>query len=564
MPIESPDAMPRRRWWIKPLAILCGVLVVAGCGFWAFRATEPSRLCKQARAYLAARDYRNAALVLRRAVTIAPANREAIRLMASLSDELGAANAVEWHEQLAQLDPDSSAERVAWVASAIRSRRMEAAEEALAGAPAGFRSTAEYDALRGMVEIGKGHWREAEQAFGEARRKDPARESYHFNHALAEAQGPDAKMRSAGVETLQRLAKGGSFAAESKRALARVLTRQKRPADALPYAAELASSKEAIFSDHLCELDLIGWLKKEDFPAAMERARAASLRNPADLGALLNWCVQRSMARDCRVWVEGTGTKMLTEPEVIEAYAELIAATNDWPALTELSAKKQRWARGETMRNAFAALAADKEGKAEIAANFWQLATTAAAEQRDSAMALAYFAHRAGWRARLMDVLWAATGSADPEWALRMLHRLCAEDGNTAALLRIARRLQAIKPEDDGARNNAVILGLLSGEPPKTLIEDARRLHEKAPQSAVFASTYAYALHLNGQSAEGLRILESFPKPVLSSPEISLYYAVLLNANGRQPEAVEAAAAARKAKVLPEEERLLASFAAAQ
>ncbi len=552
--------MPRRRWWLKPLVVLLVAGGVGAGGFWIYRAGEPSRLCKQARSLLEKGDYRNAAMVLRRAVTIAPRNQEAVRMMTELTEKLGVANAVAWHEQLVELNPDSATDRIAWAASAIRSRRIDAAEAALAGAPESFRSTGDYEALRGMVAMGKGNWGEAEKAFAEASRRDPARESYRFNHALAQAQALDPKMREAGIEGLRESAKAGAYATHAKRALTRVLVRQKKAPEALPLAVELANSKDAIFPDHLTELDLVGWLKKEDFPAAMARAREAALKSPVDLAALLTWSTQRSMARETREWAGKLDPALLERPEVIEAYAELVAATNDWSALTELTSKKLPWARGEAMRNAFAALAAEKSGKAGEAANFWQLATQTAVENRDLAMAVAYFAHRAGWRNRLMETLWAASASKDPEWALRMLHRLCVEDANTAGLLRVARRLAVVKPDDDGARNNSIILGLLLNEPPAPLVEEARMLYQKAPANPTFASTYAYALHVAGRSAEGLAILEKLPPAALATPEIALYHAVLLAANGKQPAAVEAVAVARKAKLLPEEERLLATI----
>src|SRR4051812_23075797 len=135
---DSPDAVPRRRWWLLPFLIIASVLVLGTAGLWIYRATEPSRLCKQARAHLANGDYKNAAMALRRAVTIAPRNPEAVRLMTELTEKLGAPSAAAWHAQLVELNPDSDPDRAAWAASAIRSRRIDAAEEALAGAPDSF------------------------------------------------------------------------------------------------------------------------------------------------------------------------------------------------------------------------------------------------------------------------------------------------------------------------------------------------------------------------------------------------------------------------------------------
>lgn len=551
---DSIDVLPRRRWWLVPLLITAAIALLGAGMFMAYRKTEPDRLCKKARSYLDAGDYSNAAMALQRAVMLSPKHEKAARMMVELAERIGSPSAIAWKEHVVELNPDSNADRESWTASAIRMRNMDAAESALSGAPEAFRSTPSYEALRGMIAIGKGKWMEAEAAFGEACRRDPANTSYQLNHAIAQVQNPDSKMREEGRNTLLALARGSDHATGAKRALIPLFARQKKTAEAARLSAEVASAPEATMRDHLVELDLVQ--SRDALPEALDRAQKAA-SSPEDLSALLRWLTFRGMAADARLWAESLQPGRLEAPKVIESFAEVLAATNDWQKLAEWTAPRRPWAGGDGMRCAFEALAADKSGNGEAASNYWQLAVRAAAESHDHAMNLAYFAQRAGWRARMMDVLWAASASPDGEWALRMLHPLCVEDGNTSGLLRIAKRLLEIRPGDDRARNNVIQLSLLLNEPPAPFVDAARQLHAKVPGDAVFASTLAYALHANGATDEGLQVLSRLPAGELARPEIATYYAALLSAAGRDADARAAAEIAWKGKLLPEEVAML-------
>jgi tetratricopeptide (TPR) repeat protein len=413
--------------------------------------------------------------------------------------------------------------------------------------------------MRGLVAMGKGQWKEAAQAFEEASRRDPSRESYQFNHALAQIQSADEATLNSGIQRLAKLSASGKFASPAKRALIRLLMRHQRYAEALEYAEVLVTAPDAKLEDQLTRLDLLRALQKPEFTAAMETTQIAAAKNPVDLSALLTWSVRNGFALETRKWVDTIDAKLREDPKAIEAYAELLAECADWKALADLTARQQPWMRGDAMREAFAALAAEKSGTMDAASAHWQLALQAAVENYEQSMALAYFAHRAGWRPRLLEVLWAASNRPDSEWALRMLHKLCAEDGNTEGMLRVARRLLALHPEDDRARNNAIILALLLDEPPTEHLETARLLHEKAPGDPVFATTYAFALHCVGKSKQGLTIIQQLPVEVRRRPDTALYHAILLAADDKKFQAEAAAEVARTGPLLPEEKKLLNS-----
>ena len=86
----------------------------------------------------------------------------------------------------------------------------------------------------------------------------------------------------------------------------------------------------------------------------------------------------------------------------------------------------------------------------------------------------------------------------------------------------------------------------------------ARELYAIANTNAVFVSTYAFALHVQGKSAEALKLMQALPEAELQRPEIATYYALLLSATGSRDQAGAYFIAAEKAQLLPEERLLLA------
>jgi hypothetical protein len=77
-------------------------------------------------------------------------------------------------------------------------------------------------------------------------------------------------------------------------------------------------------------------------------------------------------------------------------------------------------------------------------------------------------------------------------------------------------------------------------------------------------STYAYALHLQGRTQDGLEAMEKLKKDALEQPSIALYFGVLLSAAGEPDKAAHFLALARSGDtMLPEEKQLLSKVAGA-
>ena len=89
----------------------------------------------------------------------------------------------------------------------------------------------------------------------------------------------------------------------------------------------------------------------------------------------------------------------------------------------------------------------------------------------------------------------------------------------------------------------------------------AKEVFTQHPKEAIVASTYAYSLHLQGRTKEGLGVLEKLSPGALETPSVALYYGLLLSASGETNKAAKYLDIAQKADLLPEEKALAAEAA---
>jgi hypothetical protein len=303
-------------------------------------------------------------------------------------------------------------------------------------------------------------------------------------------------------------------------------------------------------------MDLLRRLEKPEMADAFLAAQRAALARPEDAAALMEWLRLADRVGDALAF-SGTLTAELRESVPVRmALAECAVTAKDWPALRAV-VESGKWGEAEYLRLAYFSRALAEQQEKDNADVQWSAATAASLRQRDGAQRLVYLASRWGWTEAMRETLWAAAGGHNPDWSLQMLNRLYQSESDTSGLLRVARRMVEVKPESDNARNNVAMLSLLLGHDAATSLETARLLHEKAPQNASYASTYALGLHLAGRSPDGLAILRKLSPSDLNKPEIAGYYALLLSATGGQAEAAPHYELAKRAQLLPEEQKLI-------
>lgn len=550
------DPSPFPRWWLKPLITLVVLLAAIAVAFLLYRRIEPARLARKAHAYLEKGEYREALLTAQHALKIDLNSRAAAEAMVEITEKLRVPEALEWRRRMSELNPGSAPEALAWADTALRQNKPAVAEQALAAVPESARNTAEFHARAGALAISKADWREAEKHYAEAVRLDPKNELHQYNFATIQLQLGDAAKRKAGLETLERLAASSRVQVHAARTVVKQLIERQQLDQALTRNTALVRDPAATFADRLTQLTLLRQLNKPELKAELAAAQKAAGDDAEKIALLMNWLSLNGFAAEAIAWTASFDPKLAANDRVATPWAECLVATKDWAALRKLT-DAAPWSAGDELRQAFLARAMREQGEAEAAKAQWRSAVNAASKQRDSSSRLAYLASQWGWREELQETLWTAAEAPGPEWALQMLHRIFLNEGDTAGLLRVAKRFLEVDPKSDAARNNFANLSLLLGTDLEAAAATAAELHQRAPQNPSFTTTHAFALHRTGHTGDGLALLEKLPPDQLREPSRAAYMAILLNSAGRTADAIPFAELAKTAPLLPEEKALL-------
>ena len=241
------------------------------------------------------------------------------------------------------------------------------------------------------------------------------------------------------------------------------------------------------------------------------------------------------------------------------AQADAYVALGKWKDL-ETYLEAEHWAGQEDVRLAMLALALRKEASKQGSALAWDRAVRVASDAPTALSVLAQLAVDWGWLPEAEQVLWnAASKSPKLAWPLTWLQNLYVAHGDTAGLRRVYQALMQRDPKDELARNNFAMLSLLSGKDLPTAHEYAAELYAREPANPVFASTYAFSLHLQGKTKEGVEVLRAMKPEDLANPAIAVYYGVLLSAAGETQASRDYLDKSNKAFLLPEELALVTS-----
>jgi Flp pilus assembly protein TadD len=130
--------------------------------------------------------------------------------------------------------------------------------------------------------------------------------------------------------------------------------------------------------------------------------------------------------------------------------------------------------------------------------------------------------------------------------------------GNTHGLNKVYSTTVSYAPNNFLAQNNLAATSLLLRLNLSKAHALAKEVFTQHPKEAIVTSTYAYSLHLQGRTKEGLAVLEKLKPEALETPSIALYYGVLLSASGETNKAGKYLSIAQKAELLPEEKALAA------
>ncbi len=549
----------RVRWVIGSAGMALAI------GFWfagrpAYRRYQETRALDQAGRFMGVGDWPRASLAARQALMANPRSAEACRFMAEWAEAAGSPQALDWRRRLAELAPTTE-NRLSLAATAlsVEAPPYGVASNALTALRASASNTVSYCNLAADLALKLSKRREAEDWMEAARRLQPSNELHELNLAVLRLNSTNAALALGARTTLERLRANPNFSVPVLRSLVADNLRRRNPARARAFSEELMAQPQVAFGDRLEHLEILREIDSPEFRTFLEALQERASTNATALYQLSSSLVRYGMAGQARRWLARCPAEIRRTQPARLADVECLLALEDWAGL-ERVLEPERWGDFEPMRLAFLSEAAFKRRDRAAGEMRWRLAADRAHRRPGSLLWLVSRAEEWGRPAAAEDLLreMAREFPSEP-WALRELARRYLASGNTPGLNQVCARLSILAPEDPSVWNDFAATGLLLGTNLAGAHAAARELYRDHPDDPVFASTYAYSLHVQGQTGKGLAVLETFEPAALARPAIALYYGTLLKAGGQSAKASHYLALARDAALLPEERRLLTS-----
>ncbi|MEO5718273.1 MAG: hypothetical protein ABIR29_06845, partial [Chthoniobacterales bacterium] len=564
VPESSLDLLQERtektyvRLWLIGIGALCLLVALSWGGHRSYVRWQERKLMRQAHVAFDKNDLRWAAMAAQRAYGIDPQSADACRTLASIAEKQNTPEAIDWRRRAVALLPESMPDRVALVECALRFRQPAIAAEALTQVPAAQQNDARYHTAAAHLALTKKDFAGAEQHLEAALRLAPNEPERALELAEFQIRSDDAAKQETGRALAEKLKSEPKLRLQALHILINDAVRHRDTPASLELAKELDAFSEATYADRLLALGILRGLNDPAFTAALTRLQAESAKSADKAVRLSNWMNSHELALLALDWSKRLPPEMLSSIPMRLALADAYVRLRDWPALKEML-QRGSWERGEPIRRALLAKAARETGDDMGFEKNWVAAVAAAEGDAARLNLLQTVAFQWNWQDKGVAVLWMLAENREAQReALQALYRYYAKERDTTGLYRALSRLVAIMPEDPAVRNNYAQISLLLKAETFRARGMARDLYEAHPHEAAYVSTYAFALFQSGDVKGGVKLISQLTPEQLHEPSVAAYYAILLAAAGQNDAATEYFGWAEKAKLLPEEEELVA------
>jgi len=255
-------------------------------------------------------------------------------------------------------------------------------------------------------------------------------------------------------------------------------------------------------------------------------------------------------------WAKRLPPSALEQRPVFVAVADCFAAASDCAGMRQWT-RKFGWKDLEYLRHAYQAYAERSCGDTRASDLEWAKAIQAA-NNVEAVLTLQRAAAKWRWEEESVELLWQlAKDRGQQKGALATLNEYYTEQADTNNLYKVSSRLLQVTPNDAAAKNNFAQLSLLLGVNTESAEAMAKGLHQESPKDPNFASTYAFALYIRGDTRGALKVMNSLSAEDLRRPEIAAYYGIILAAGSDRSKAPSFLELGRQAKLLPEEKALV-------
>jgi hypothetical protein len=406
---------------------------------------------------------------------------------------------------------------------------------------------------------------DAEAHFETAATLEPTNQLYELNLAVIRLGMTNAAKAIQSRAALEKMRTDRNLGPAALRALVVDRLAHQDAAAANSYSIELLASPQANLADQLQQLGILQQLKSGDFAARLQSVQRLAATNAPALASVAAWMRANHLPAESLTWLTGLPDGARAQSPVRLALADGYLQSSDWPKLRDF-ASQGNWDEMEFLRRALVSRAWSQLGVRQVAESNWGSAVTEAGSRFGALTTLLGLAEQWKLPREQADLLQRMVAQFPRErWAQQALkqaqhslEQLYLAAGNTAALNQLYAKLFSIFPQDAEIKNNLAATCLLLKTNLPQACQWATEVYAGTTNDRVVASTYAFALHLQGRTKEGLAILRKLDGRLLQQPDIALYYGVLLAATGATNEAAPFLQIARNNnRLLPEEKQLL-------
>jgi len=554
--------MKKRILVVAVLVLVAGALALWVWGRPAYRHYKEKRALAQAKAFMARADYRDASVSARTVLLLNSNNLEACVIMADLAELSRSPAVLDWRRRIANLAPTLT-NRLLLASTCLRvqSKPYSIAAQTLEELAGSARDSAAYHVVAAELALKLGNQSDAAAHFEAAARLEPANELHQVNLAVLHLASTNDTVAAAARATLERLRASPEVGAVALRWLVGDSLRRKDTAGAARFSSQLLADPRSDLADRLEHLDILQQTKSPEFKASLASVQGDALTNAAAVYTAASWMLGHGLAEGALQWLTNCPAKVRAEQPVPLALVDCYFARQDWMGLEGFLLDK-KWQDLEFLRLAFLSRAAGQQQQDLLADSRWRTAAREAGDQLGALSTLLSLARNWGRPKAEEELLWRISQRFPRErWATRDLERLCLAAGNTRSLNKLYAMTANYDSTNFVVQNNLAATSLLLKLNLSQAHELARELYASHPEEAIIASTYAYSLHLQGRTKEGLAVLEKLKPETLELPPVALYYGLLASAAGDHAKAGKYLALAQKANLLPEEKALLGEAA---
>jgi Flp pilus assembly protein TadD/tetratricopeptide (TPR) repeat protein len=543
------------------LLALAALAVTCRISWRHYRHYEEKRWREKAQVFLARGDVANAVLSVRRVLTFNPNDAPACRIMAELADDAHSPLALDWLRRMVQNEPTTDNELVlASMALKYQSPPFPLTIQILNELRATATNSVMYQVVAGNLAMKTQRLAEAEAHFEAAAKLEPTNELFPMSIAIVQLNSTNRAVQVQARSTLEKMRSEEGLGLMALRVLAADRLSHQDAAAANVYSRQLVASPHAIIGDQLLNLEVLRQLKSDAFDDRLETVEQRAATNATDVAEVAAWMQANGLAAESLDWLTGLPNPLLDQRPVQMALTQGYLQTSQWTKLLNI-AGQSNWEDQEYLRLALIFRAWSQLGAARAADVNWSAALAGAAGRREALAQLLQLAESWQLPAKQEAVLFQMVKDFPNDRPARdELQRMYFNDGDTQGLQALYVFLHAKFPDNPNYKNNLAFTSLLLNMDVRQARQWAAELYAQDSSNPVVASTYAFALHLQGRDKQGLAVLQKFPPPELAQPSVALYYGLLLAEIGRTNQAMPWLQIARtKGRLLPEEQQLLSA-----